>query len=120
MTESKPMTIDERACDYSDKWYLDNSLFDSITLTSAEDHVAEAFLAGYSAAESEIKKRDALIEKMVKVFELIKPEAELQARAIGASARRGDQSKADSFRFIRDQAQALITEVFAWKDERGK
>jgi hypothetical protein len=41
-------------------------------------------------------------------LEAIAREADRELRAIGESRRRGDQSKADSFRYIRDQALSIL------------
>lgn len=61
------MTKEELASDYLKKW-LNGDIYHSAS-HSPSNCFHDGFLTGYSAAESEIKKRDALIAEMLKELE---------------------------------------------------
>ena len=56
-------------------------------------------------------------EAVIEALKVIAAEADREAKNIGASARRGDQSKAATFRFIRDKANVLIADLSADREE---
>lgn len=61
------MTKEELAAEYLKKW-LNGDIYHSAS-HSPSNCFYDGFIAGYSAAESEIKKRDALIAEMLKELE---------------------------------------------------
>ena len=85
----------DRAAEILKEYCEPNSMIDSGNLF----HAASTFRELLASRDAEVK---ALREKL----ETIAKEADRAARAIGASARRGDQSMADTFRFIRDHAMS--------------
>lgn len=62
----------------------------------------------YERAVTELEEKLAVA---VEALDIMSIEANREAKSIGFSARRGDQSKADTFRFIRDTARETLTKI---------
>jgi hypothetical protein len=92
-------------------WFIETTADSHFILDADSTQIAQLDAIGPQSFTIANARLIAAAPSLLRSLEIIADEAEREALNIGQSARRGDQSKADTFRFIAKEARMAIAKA---------